>query len=203
MPGWSHDLKARLAELRLSPAREAEIIEELSQHLDDRYAELRAAGSSDAEARRMALDELNEAGGLAQPDASPVSGAHASANQHLATGPGPAARRLAGRAVRPAHAAKTARIRGRNRDDARPRYRRQHCRVHHRQRCGPPAGAVQGRRAARQAQRNDVETAQDPDFGLAYLEFQEWRTAGSTFEDMRRLASAAWTSQTTSTRRRE
>ena len=60
------DLRRRLAELRLSPAREAEIVEELSQHLDDRYEELRAAGSSDADARRLALEELNEAGGLAQ-----------------------------------------------------------------------------------------------------------------------------------------
>ena len=65
-PRWSHDLRRRLAELRLSPAREAEIIEELSQHLDDRYEELRAAGSSDADARRTAVDELSEAGGIAQ-----------------------------------------------------------------------------------------------------------------------------------------
>ena len=41
---WTPDLRARLAQLRLSPAREAEIVEELSQHLDDRYEELRAAG---------------------------------------------------------------------------------------------------------------------------------------------------------------
>ena len=40
MPDWSHDLRRRLSELRLSPAREAEIVEELSQHLDDRYEEL-------------------------------------------------------------------------------------------------------------------------------------------------------------------
>ncbi len=66
MSDWSHALHARLAELRLTPAREAEIVEELSQHLDDRYAELRAAGSSDADARRLALEELSEAGGLAR-----------------------------------------------------------------------------------------------------------------------------------------
>ena len=65
MPDWSDDLRARLADLRLSPAREVEIVEELSQHLDDRYEELRAAGSSDADARRLAIEELNEAGGLA------------------------------------------------------------------------------------------------------------------------------------------
>ena len=64
MPSWNDDLRARLAKLRLSPAREAEIVEELSQHLDDRYEELRAGGSSDADARRLAIEELNEAGGL-------------------------------------------------------------------------------------------------------------------------------------------
>ena len=63
---WSRDLRARLAELRLSPAREAEILEELSQHLDDRYEELRAAGSGDADARRLVIEELSEAGGLAR-----------------------------------------------------------------------------------------------------------------------------------------
>ena len=63
---WNDDLRVRLAGLRLSPAREAEIVEELSQHLDDRYEELRAAGSSDADARRLALEELSEAGGLTQ-----------------------------------------------------------------------------------------------------------------------------------------
>jgi len=66
MPDWTRELLARLAELRISPAREAEIVEELSQHLNDRYEELRAAGSSDADARRLALDELSEAGGLAR-----------------------------------------------------------------------------------------------------------------------------------------
>ena len=53
MPDWTADLRARLAELRLTPAREAEIVEELSQHLDDRYEELRASGSSDTDARRI------------------------------------------------------------------------------------------------------------------------------------------------------
>jgi predicted permease len=66
MPDWTHDLRTRLAELRLGPAREAEIVEELSQHLDDRYEELRAAGSSDADARRLVIEELSESGGFAQ-----------------------------------------------------------------------------------------------------------------------------------------
>src|SRR5262245_20663936 len=64
MPDWKADLRARLTDLRLSPAREAEIIEELSQHLDDRYEELRAGGSTDVDARRIAVEELSQDGGL-------------------------------------------------------------------------------------------------------------------------------------------
>ena len=59
MPDWGDPLRSRLARVRLEPAREAEIIEELSQHLDQRYADLLAAGTNDAESRRLALDELD------------------------------------------------------------------------------------------------------------------------------------------------
>jgi putative ABC transport system permease protein len=65
MPEWIEHLRPRLAALRLSPTREAEIIEELSQHLDQRYEELRAAGASDGEARRLAIDELRGPDALA------------------------------------------------------------------------------------------------------------------------------------------
>jgi hypothetical protein len=37
MPDWAEHVRPRLSTLRLSPGREAEIIEELSQHLDDRW----------------------------------------------------------------------------------------------------------------------------------------------------------------------
>jgi putative ABC transport system permease protein len=66
MSDWSEHLRPRLATLRLSPAREAEIVDELSQHLDERYEELRAAGSSEAEARRLAIAELLEPDSLAR-----------------------------------------------------------------------------------------------------------------------------------------
>jgi hypothetical protein len=52
--------------LRLSPAREAEIVEELADHLDARYDELRAAGESNEDARRQALEELLEPEALAR-----------------------------------------------------------------------------------------------------------------------------------------
>ena len=56
---WGGDLRPRLASLRLSAAREAEIVEELSQHLDDRYEQLRAEGAAADDARRIALEELD------------------------------------------------------------------------------------------------------------------------------------------------
>src|SRR5918911_4659666 len=59
MPEWRDEIRQRLAGLRLEPTREAEIIEELSQHLDDRYGELCAGGATADEARRVALDELS------------------------------------------------------------------------------------------------------------------------------------------------
>ena len=63
---WTPDLRSRLSPLRLSPARETEIVEELSQHLDERYQELRNAGTGDAEARGLALEELCDADTLAR-----------------------------------------------------------------------------------------------------------------------------------------
>src|SRR5687767_5862065 len=60
MPEWTEHLRPRLAVLRLGASREAEIIEELSQHLDQRYEELRSGGTSDADAQRVALEELCE-----------------------------------------------------------------------------------------------------------------------------------------------
>ena len=66
MPDWNGDLRQRLATLRLSPTREAEIIEELAQHLDQRYEELRAAGRTDDDARRTATLELDDSEALAR-----------------------------------------------------------------------------------------------------------------------------------------
>jgi predicted permease len=55
-----------LAPLQLSPSRESEIIEELSEHLDLRYEELRAGGATDVEARRLAIEELRAPDVLAE-----------------------------------------------------------------------------------------------------------------------------------------
>lgn len=58
MPEWKPEIVRRLASLKLAPTREAEIAEELAQHLDDRYQELVASGQSGDAAFRTALDEL-------------------------------------------------------------------------------------------------------------------------------------------------
>src|ERR1700675_2796467 len=61
MPDWRRAIAGRLEPLHLPPTREAEVVEELSQHLDDRYAELSAAGMPEDAARRDALSELDDA----------------------------------------------------------------------------------------------------------------------------------------------
>ena len=58
MHEWTKEILKRLAGLNLSPAREAEIVEEVAQHLEDRYQELVAGGAPEEEARRVALEEL-------------------------------------------------------------------------------------------------------------------------------------------------
>ncbi|MGH9852280.1 MAG: ABC transporter permease, partial [Blastocatellia bacterium] len=59
MPDWKPEIRLRLADLSLSPTREAAIVEELTQHLDDCYAELLASGATEAEAYRRTLAELS------------------------------------------------------------------------------------------------------------------------------------------------
>lgn len=66
MPDWKTEIESRLRGLKLSATREREIVEEISQHLDDRYALLRAAGASEEEAQRAALEELERDDSLAR-----------------------------------------------------------------------------------------------------------------------------------------
>src|ERR1700753_2989291 len=60
MTDWKPEILRRLAPLKLSPVREAEIAEEIEQHLDDRYQDLVADGLSPDSAFRSALDELKD-----------------------------------------------------------------------------------------------------------------------------------------------
>jgi predicted permease len=58
MPEWKPEILRRLAPLKLSPAREGEIAEEIAQHLEDRYNELLVTGQSEDTAFRTTIDEL-------------------------------------------------------------------------------------------------------------------------------------------------
>ncbi|HEV7890219.1 MAG TPA: ABC transporter permease [Pyrinomonadaceae bacterium] len=60
MPDWKAEVRSRLSRTGLAPEREAEIVEELAQHLEDRYEQSLASGAAEDEARRAALLELNE-----------------------------------------------------------------------------------------------------------------------------------------------
>jgi hypothetical protein len=67
---WAQEVRGRLSSLRLSPSRETEIVDELSQHLDDRYRELLAGGASREEATRLALADFRSGNVLARHMAS-------------------------------------------------------------------------------------------------------------------------------------
>ncbi len=66
MPDWKAEIRGRLVGLQLTPTREAAIVEELAQHLDDHYAELLEGGASLAEAERQTRAELSESELLAR-----------------------------------------------------------------------------------------------------------------------------------------
>lgn len=59
MPEWKPEIRRRLAKLTLEPTREAAIVEELAQHLNDCYAEWLAGGATEAEAERLTRAELS------------------------------------------------------------------------------------------------------------------------------------------------
>jgi hypothetical protein len=58
MPEWKPEILRRLTPLKLSPTREAEIADELAQHLEDRYQELLASGQNEDAAYHTSLGEL-------------------------------------------------------------------------------------------------------------------------------------------------
>ena len=75
---WAQNVRPRLSPLRLSPTRENEIVEELSQHLEDRWRELVAGGAPEDEATRLALAEFRE-GNLLARYMAPLRQSHAPA----------------------------------------------------------------------------------------------------------------------------
>src|SRR5262249_22061754 len=59
MPDWKAEIRERLSGLQLAPTREAAIVEELTQYLEDYYAELLSGGVTLAEAERQTRAELS------------------------------------------------------------------------------------------------------------------------------------------------
>jgi putative ABC transport system permease protein len=58
MPDWRAEIRRRLRGLNIAPVHEAEIVEELAQHLDDVYQRALRSGANETEANQAALHEL-------------------------------------------------------------------------------------------------------------------------------------------------
>ena len=66
MHDWHSEVRSRLAPLRLRPEREADIVDEIAQHLAERYRDALSGGASPEEATRAALAEFRAGNVLAQ-----------------------------------------------------------------------------------------------------------------------------------------
>jgi len=66
MTDWTNEIRTWLEELNLPAAREAEVVEELVQHTEDRYHDLLIEGLGEAESSARALDELRRSDILAE-----------------------------------------------------------------------------------------------------------------------------------------
>ncbi len=65
MPDWKALVRARLGAIPLDPARAADIVDELAQHVAQHYADLKSAGCDDDDAMREALRALGDPARLA------------------------------------------------------------------------------------------------------------------------------------------
>src|SRR2546423_1524163 len=59
MPDFKKEVRAQLTELGLPAVRETEIVEELSQHLEEEYERMLSRGASEDQAHQKALEQLN------------------------------------------------------------------------------------------------------------------------------------------------
>jgi putative ABC transport system permease protein len=66
MPDFAEEIRKRLAELRLSPVREHEIVEELSQHLEEQYEHTFRGATTEEEAREAVLHSLDQSNLIAE-----------------------------------------------------------------------------------------------------------------------------------------
>ena len=55
MPDWRNAVRQRLAPLRLAPAAESDLVDEVAQHLEDRFRELCSGGAGAEEAYQQAM----------------------------------------------------------------------------------------------------------------------------------------------------
>ena len=60
MPDWPKEIRAAIAGLNLEPTREEDVVEELSQHLRDRYDEMLTSGMDADQAYRILRTELQD-----------------------------------------------------------------------------------------------------------------------------------------------
>ncbi len=60
MPDFKSEIRKSIAGLNLSPADEEQIVEELSQHLEERCEQALSLGASEEQAKQIALDELTQ-----------------------------------------------------------------------------------------------------------------------------------------------
>src|SRR4026207_1420122 len=58
MPDFKAEIRQSIAEWNWPPEREAEIVEELSQDLEERFEKALTEGASEEEAKQLALQEL-------------------------------------------------------------------------------------------------------------------------------------------------
>jgi predicted permease len=66
MPEWKQEIRKQLAALNLSPTREEEMVEELSDHLESLYEEIIAEGATSEKAYGEVLSSLNRSDLLAE-----------------------------------------------------------------------------------------------------------------------------------------
>src|SRR5918996_3153741 len=59
MSDWRQEISSFIKNLNVSPAKEEEIIEELSQHLNDRYQDLTTQGIPSEQAHKTVMEEFN------------------------------------------------------------------------------------------------------------------------------------------------
>lgn len=60
MPDCKKEVRTALAHLNLEPGREESIVEELAQHLSEKYGELLDSGVREGDAYRLVLEDLNK-----------------------------------------------------------------------------------------------------------------------------------------------